>query len=201
MVLAVAMVGIGTFFLPLITTGTPIFGRTRWSLFDIASRISAGELPPLRRAADPVGMYLGLIITLLPIYGIWLYSGTAALLSVDSLRRKLSLVGLVGMLISVADWHWDRHEFEDVFFGGWAYSNSGLTRHVAFGDLIVVMIALMAVLTYIARGADTEGQPTSRNVEDKVPRGNREPEVLAAEILPPKEDESGRHPEDRRFRD
>jgi hypothetical protein len=43
-VLAVAIFGIGTFFLPLITTGTPIFGRTRWSLFDISSSISAGEL-------------------------------------------------------------------------------------------------------------------------------------------------------------
>jgi hypothetical protein len=75
------------------------------------------------------------------------------------------------MLISVADWHWNRHEFEDMFFGGWAYSNSGLTRHVAFGDLIVVMIALMAVLTYIARDADSDGQPTSRNVKTKCPVG------------------------------
>jgi hypothetical protein len=100
-------------------------------------------------------MYLGLIITLLPIYGIWLYSAAAALLSVDSFRRKLSLVGLVGMLISIADWHWDRPEFEDVFFGGWAYGNYRLTRHVAFDDLIIVMIAL-GVLVYIARNADPD---------------------------------------------
>jgi hypothetical protein len=59
-VLAVAIFGIGTFFLPLITTATPIFGRTRWSLFDIASRISAGDLPVSPRAADPVDIYLGL---------------------------------------------------------------------------------------------------------------------------------------------
>jgi len=155
-VLAVAIFGIGTFFLPLITTATPIFGQTRWSLFNIASCISAGELPPSRRAADPVGMYLGLIITLLPIYGIWLYSATAALLSVDSLRRKLSLVGLMGMLFAVGGWNWNRHDFEDLFFGGWAYGNYRLTRHVALNDLIITMIGVMGVLIYIARNADPD---------------------------------------------
>lgn len=167
--LAVAVVGIGTFFLPLITTDMPIFGETRWSLFDIASSIFVGQLPPSRRNADPVATYLGLVVTLLPIYGIWLYSATAALLSVDSLRRKLSLAGLAGMIISAGDWHWDRHVFEEVFFGGWAYGSHSLTRHVAFDDLIIVLIALMAVLTYTARNAGSDGQPTSGNAKRSTP--------------------------------
>jgi hypothetical protein len=101
-------------------------------------------------------MYLGLIITLLPIYGIWLYSGTAVLLRLRSLRRKLSFVGLMGMLFAVGGWQWNRHDFEDLFFGGWAYGNYRLTRHVAFGDLYIAMIGVMAVLIYIGRNADPD---------------------------------------------
>ena len=150
------MFGIGTFFLPLITTATPIFGWTRWSLFDIASRISAGDLPVSRRATDPVDIYLGLALTLRPIYGIWLYSGTAVLLRPRSLRRKLSLVGFIGMLFAVGGWQWNRHDFADLFFGGWEYGNYRLTRHVAFNDLYIAMIGVMGVLTYIARNADPD---------------------------------------------
>ncbi|MGB2603779.1 MAG: hypothetical protein WBC78_09300 [Candidatus Sulfotelmatobacter sp.] len=65
------------------------------------------------------------------------------------------------MLFSVADWHWDKHVYEEVFFGGWAYGNFVLTRHVAFGDLYISWIGVMGVLTYIARNADPDGHPTS----------------------------------------
>jgi hypothetical protein len=198
-VLALAIVGIGTFFLPLVTTNTPVLGETRWSLFDIVFRICSGELPPGRRTVDPVGALLGLAITLLPIYLILLYSGAAALLSFSSLRPRLYLVGLVGTVISVGDWHWDKRVFEELFFGGWSPQNSGAERHVGFGQLVLTIIIVMASLVYIAR--DNE---VNQALEKARPRGRTsagpEPEFLDAEILPPEQAPGRRGPEHRRLR-
>jgi hypothetical protein len=141
-------------------------------------------------------MYLGLAFTLLPFYVILLYSGAGALFSFHSFRRKLSRAGLLGMMISAGDWHWDKHVFEEVFFGGWQYRNAGSVRHVVFDDLIIVMIAVMGALVYVAWEADPDGRPISGRMRDELPPGNREPEFLAAEIVPPKEDESSRRAPD-----
>jgi hypothetical protein len=104
------------------------------------------------------------------------------------------------MIISAGDWHWDRHVFEEVFFGGWSYHNFGTARHVAFDDLIIAIIAVMGMLTYIAHDADPDGHPTSGSMQGEMSRGNRGPDFLAAEILPPKKDESCRRPpKDRPF--
>jgi hypothetical protein len=200
-VLALAMVGIGTLFLPLVTTDTPVLGETRWSLFDLAARISSGELPPTRRAADPAAAYLGLAITLLPIYVILLYSGAAALLSFHSLRRKLYLAGLVGMIIAVGDWHWDSRVFEEVFFGGWPYRYSGSVGHVAFGQLILAIVAVMSALVYVASGKYLDGNATIEKAQaGGGSRVGREPELLEAEVLPPEKESSRRPSEYRRPR-
>jgi hypothetical protein len=166
--LVVIVAGLLTFFAPLITTDSPVLGKTRWSVFDVTRHLAAGDLPPAsRRPNDPVDLYVGLGLSLWPVYLLWLYAAAAVLLSLKSLSRKLTIVGCAGIFIAAETWQWHKNTFEEILNGGWSYHNLQLVRHVGFGQLIFTIAVVMGVLVCIARDTNSNADISP----EKVKRG------------------------------
>jgi hypothetical protein len=71
-----------------------------------------------------------------------------------------------------------------------------------FDELVIVMIALMGTLIYIARDVDPTVQPTPSIMQGETRLGKTEPEFLEVDILPPIKDEPvTKPPQARRLRD
>lgn len=197
----VIVAGLLTFFAPLITTDSPVLGKTRWSVFDVTWHLAAGDLPPApRRPSDRVDLYVGLGLSLCPVYLLWLYAAAAVLLSLDSLSRKLTIVGCAGIFIAAETWHWHENTFEEILYGGWSYHNLQLVRHVGFGQLILTIAVVMGVLVCIARDTDSDADISPKNIECGKSSGEREPEFFKAEFLPPDAGPTRRHHENPRGR-
>src|SRR2546428_9130536 len=60
--------GILTFFLPLVTTDPPVMGRTRWSAWNLACQVQAGNLPPVRHYSERNEFLLSIPLMAAAIY-------------------------------------------------------------------------------------------------------------------------------------
>jgi hypothetical protein len=151
--LAIVVGGILTFFLPLVTADPPVMGRTRWSAWNIACQIQAGNLPPVRHYPNEfllsiplmaAGIYLLLVVALIA-------------LCFSCSPEVLAKIAVVGWCTS---WFWsgDRMSFEEMFYGDWSYHNFSLVRHVGFGQLTIVLLGVMLALFLVSRSKDIDDE-------------------------------------------
>src|SRR2546426_4281376 len=126
--------GILTFFLPLVTTDPPVMGRTRWSGWNIACQVQAGNLPPVRHYSERNEFLLSIPWMAAAIYLLLVVALIALCFSCSpELLAKIA----VGGCFTGSFWSVDRFRFEEMFYGDWSYhtfanGNFSLVRHVGF---------------------------------------------------------------------
>ena len=147
--------GILTFFLPLVTTDPPVMGRTRWSGWNIACQVQAGNLPPVRHYSERNEFLLSIPLMAAAIYLLLVVALIALCFSCSP--EVLAKIAVVGWFTS---WFWrgDRISFEEMFYGDWSYHNFSLVRHVGFGQLTIVLLGVMLALFLVSRSEDIHSE-------------------------------------------
>jgi hypothetical protein len=146
--LLVIVVGLLTFFLPLVSIDPPVLDKTHWSAFDIVQAMYQGHLHApagCARCGEPAVraiMALPLLVTV--IYGLLV----VALLPLSipyalNTVATISGLGVIGCLFLSG--HATAWGFEETFYGHW----SG-TRHVHGGLLQLALLGDMVTLFLIS---------------------------------------------------
>ena len=181
------VIGILTFFVPLVTTNPPVLNKTRWSVFDIVQHVWARELPP--------GPDWEQAIVYFPVDCLLLY--VFLLFAVVKLRspeahRTLALVAALSIYLDA--WMWRTWKaFEVTFYGHVSYDNMSSVRHVGLGELALVQLAVWGALLFIIADEDLDAESSAKGVQpDADSTKSSEPEFLEVEILPPEEPEAMR---------
>jgi hypothetical protein len=181
--LGVLLVGVLTFFVPLVTTDPPVLGRSQWSVFDMVWHICQRELPPSR--------YWSLKLIYLPLDCFFIYLlflSAILLLRFPNLHKQLARISVLGIFLLAEMWQWDKDSFEVTFYGHVSYQNLSSIRHVGFGQLTLVLIAIWGTVLFIATNENLDKGPLAKRVPiGDGPRGSSEPAFIEAEILPPEE--------------
>jgi hypothetical protein len=146
----VLILGLLSFFLPLIKLDLAVFDKTRWSPFDIAMKVYEGDLP-VKRAS-------GRDLTSIPIMIPVLYLlELAALFSVMTSRSPATLKNIAVLgLCTTWLWRGDRISFEELFYGTFSYNNFSLVRRVSFGQHTLILLGVMAMMWFIAAKDDLD---------------------------------------------
>lgn len=148
--IAVLMLGLFSFFLPLIKLDIPVLSKTQWSPFDITLKVYEGDLPVM----GPTGRDLTSIPIMIPaLYLLELI----ALFSVVISRSPVTLKNIA--VISVCtSWLWrgDRASFEELFYGKFSYRDFSLVTRVSFGQHTVILLGVMGILWFIAANSDLD---------------------------------------------
>ena len=147
---AVLILGLFSFFLPLIKLDIPVLSKTQWSPFDIAEKMYEGELPPNTIGRD-ITSSVPLMIPTLYILQL------GALFSVAISRSPVILksIAVIGVCTSWL-WRGDRASFEELFYGTFSYRNFSLVRRVSFGQHTLILLGVMGVLWFIAANSDLD---------------------------------------------
>jgi hypothetical protein len=190
--LIVIAVGMLTFFLPLVTTNPAVLGKTQWSGFDILSHVYQRELLPSRVELVLFPGYFA-IVYLLMVFALFVVYFFQS-------QRALVHIAVVGIILALHSWGWDKGNFEITFYRNYPFNELPPGRHVAFGQLILALIAVMGVLLLIVSSEALDAEPSAKRIQtSEQPRGaSTEPEFLEVEILPPEEDGKGKRPGDPR---
>jgi len=148
--------GILTFFRPLVTTDPPVIGRTRWSAWNLACQLQAGNLPPVRHYSERNEFLLSIPLMAAAIYLLLVFALIALCFSCSpEVRTKIAVLGWF------TSWFWrgDRISFEEMFYGDFSYQNFSLVRHVGFGQLTIVLLGVMLALFLVSRSEDIDNEP------------------------------------------
>ena len=153
----VVMLGILTFFLPLISTQPPVLHRSHWSPFDIVRQMYLGHLPqPIcERCNEPiVRSCLALPFDVTLIYGLMLFA-----LVVAWLRKSTTLAwtGILGVSLSLGTYMFrggtnfaTKWEFEKTFYGQPQSLDPSSKGPVLYGWLSFALLAVMFLFVLIA---------------------------------------------------
>lgn len=180
----VLLLGLLSFFLPLIKTAPPVMGRTLWSPWDITVEMCGGQLPPTTSGG------LGARLFSIPIMISTIYVLQIVALLAVALRRSSAILKSMAAIGVFTSWFWrgDRVLFEELFYGNFSYRDFSLVRRVSFGQHTLILLGMMGILWFIATNDDLDAEQSSgrRQLQEKgdVPQ---EPEILDAEILPPED--------------
>ena len=153
----VLILGLLSFFLPLIKVDVPVLDKTRWSPFDLAVRVYEGDLPP--RVTGRTLATTSIPIMIPAVYLLQL----AALVSLATSPSPVILknIAVIGVCTSWL-WRGDRLSFEELFYGTFSYHNLSLVRRVGFGQHTVLLLGVMGALWFIAANDDLDAeQPNS----------------------------------------
>jgi hypothetical protein len=93
--------GILTFFLPLVTTDPPVMGRTRWSAWNLACQLQAGNLPPVRHYSERNEFSLSIPLMATAIYLLLMVALVALCFSCSP--ELLTWIAVLGWFTS---WFW-----------------------------------------------------------------------------------------------
>jgi hypothetical protein len=156
--LFVIVLGLLTFFAPLVTLDRPVLDTTHWSAFQIVWEMYQGNLhayecercgePQIRAlAALPVSItaiYVLMVVALLPL---------TVPYALDTVAAIAGLGGIISLYLSRRPTAW---AFEETFYG----RASGV-RHVHYVLLQLTLFGVMAGLFLIAIGGDSAKPPPS----------------------------------------
>jgi len=168
--LTVIVVGILTFFAPIVSTDPPVMQTTQWSPFTIVRQMYLGKLPQptCERCGEPaVRSLLALPVLVMAVYALMLLALFPLCFS-DA--QALANIGLIGALLSLGTYtHFaTKWEFEETFYGqpqSLAPSSNG---PVFYGLLTIAMFAVMGALVFIAAHEELDG---GERADDKVKKG------------------------------
>jgi hypothetical protein len=148
MALVVVLIGLGTFFAPLIRTDSAILGRTRWSQLDIMLAHRAGGLPIAHQTPGELDSSSGiafLVATGLAFGAFGLIAVSAALFPSVRVVRFASGLGAVFVITSFQDRAGD---YREVFYGDFTRFHTGPEVHtVAF---CAIQLGACGLLGWIA---------------------------------------------------
>jgi hypothetical protein len=157
--LLVIVVGLLTFFVPLVTVDRPVVGRTHWSAFNIVWEMYQGNLHAdncERCGEPPVRALLALPVSITAIYMLMIVALVP--LSVPYASNTLASIsgfgGIVSLYLSRRGTAW---AFEETFYG-----RISSVRHVHYFLLQLALLGVMAGLFLIAIGGDSAKSARSR---------------------------------------
>src|SRR5438552_8821609 len=101
--------GILRFFLRLVTTDPPVMGRTRWSGWNIACQVQAGNMPPVRHYSERNEFLLSIPLMAATIYLLLVVALIALCFSCSP--EVLAKIAVVGWCTS---WFWRGDRIRDV---------------------------------------------------------------------------------------
>jgi hypothetical protein len=147
---AVLILGLFSFFLPLIKLDTPVLNKTRWSPFDIAEKVYEGDLPPNAMGRHITNSIPIMIPTLYVLLLVALFS-----LAISRSPVILKSIAVLGLCTSWL-WRGDRISFEGLFYGSFSYHNFSVVRRVSFGQHTLTLLGVMAMMWFIAANDDLD---------------------------------------------
>ena len=172
----VIVFGVGTFFWPAIATDPAVWGRSRWSAFDIADELYAGRLPhPASQGVGYVPPDLSITYAVMMVAAVVLWFAKSP--------RMLATISLIGIAASTHPmiFDFDNRSFERLFYGASSLSTPSSVR-VDFHLLTVNTLSVMAALFLISLDA-IWGQPTRRARRQEVEMDGVFLHARTAEIL------------------
>ena len=143
------ILGLFSFFLPLIKLEIPVLNKALWSPFDIAEKVYEGDLPPNARVRD---------LTSIPMMIPTLYVLQLGALFSLAISRSPAILKNIAVIGVCTSWLWrgDRVSFEELFYGTFSYQNFSLVRRVSFGQHTVILLGVMGILWFIAVNSDLD---------------------------------------------
>ena len=183
LILVTVGAGLLVFLLPLITTSPPVLAKTRWSLVDIAWHVYQAELPASHSLSVSHVLWLldPLAIGALLIGVLW------AVFS-PNLQKRLAMIALWGLFLTLEMWWWDDSHFEIMFYGHVIYGPGiSLIRRVGSGQLELALLLVFGAILFVAVQEDLDPAP-EREKQSKIAAASgdrKEPEFIDVEILEP----------------
>ena len=147
---AFLVLGLFSFFLPLIKLDTPVLNKTRWSPFDIAQKVYEGDLPPNVLGRDLTDSMPIMIPTLYLLQLVALFS--VAISKSPVILKNIAVIGVCTSWL----WRGDRASFEQLFYGTFSYQNFSLVRRVSFGQHTFILLGVMGILWFVAVNSDLD---------------------------------------------
>ena len=140
----ILLIGLSTFFSPIVTLNPPLLNRADWSPFHMASAVFARELPVPNGHFDEAVIEIGLLYVLMILALVAIF--------VPKTTKPLAVISSIGFAVSSVAKFW-HHGFMYTF--GWDYWDPGrMKMSLTWWLLPWVMPALLAVS--FARNLDVE---------------------------------------------
>ncbi len=161
----VIVVGMLTFFVPLVTTNPPVIEMSRWSAFTIVMRMYEGKLPePIcERCGEPlIRSFLALPLMISVNYALMVLALVA--LCFPRSPGFLRGLSLSGGLYNLTDLRWQntKWEFKETFYGQTYLRSAG---HVHYHWLTDPLLVVMVTLFIISLKMDLDRPALNRELE------------------------------------
>ena len=189
--ISILVLGLTTFFIPLISTDPAVMGTGSWSLWNVVAAVQNGTLtnpPNLNFIVIPGSIYVLMAVDLLGLC-------FSTLFSVSKVQATISLIGAWLCLVAryshlgQKNWELDRFFYGRIPIG---HANSGLlTTWLLVVTSTLFLVCLDATL-------DTDESPTSQRQSGQF---RDAPGVLDAEILQQNDEVPQTHRDPRRLHD
>jgi hypothetical protein len=181
---SIVMVGLLSFFWPLVAIDPPVAGVRRWSCFEIVQRMYGGDLPaPICETCDDPRIRALLALPFAVATGYCFTLAAALALCIRKSARAVIAISLIGGYGWIRG-GWtigSRLEFQRTFFG----PGQG---HVHYGALPALQIAVMGLLFLVAldlrdEERDEESSKLRQRTNNLVDAARESPRVMDAEII------------------
>jgi len=153
MALTVTLIGLATFFTPLVDTDSEVLGRTHWSPLQVVLAIHAGALPlghAMLRDAMLRGQWVELGIDMFLGVGIvyFLLSLIAGAVVIFPSARFVGIAAGTGAAVTLGELRWEYFDFQEAIYGAPTAFVSGHRVHAGVNCLI--LLGMLVLLLFIA---------------------------------------------------
>ena len=153
-------IGVATFFVPIVTTDTPVHGRSDWAPVDLLAARADRWLP----APGPFHIH-EVVYQIAALYAFMLLA--LVLLALPSPRKALLVLATIGTALSVASLRWGYQDFSWLLYGrfNYAWIRSDHDRFIQtligwegfrFDGAFVVFAMVMPALLLAVQGRRTD---------------------------------------------
>lgn len=184
--LIVIVVAVLTFFLPLVGTNPPVMDRGEWSAFDIVSYDYQADL--VRSSSDlfnfPVEIAVAYLLVPIAFYVVMIARS----------QRRLVPIAAAGLALGLYGWSRAGETFDVAIYRNFPATEAPAGHQVAFGELMVALLLIMAILLFLTASEYLDGETKVRRMPPlRAPRMPAEPPFIQAEVVP---EEKGRRDQD-----